>query len=732
MRRERAICLLLALGTLAVYSRVAHNGFSSFDDTDYITRNPHVLSGLSFAGLKWAFTTGHAANWHPLTWLSLMFDCQLFGLRPGLHHLENALWHTANALLLFSFLRRSTGALWRSATVAALFAWHPMHVESVAWAAERKDVLSTFFGLLALLAYLAYVKRPSVPRYSLMTVLFLFSLLSKAMLVTFPFILLLLDYWPLRRIAGQPWQINYAGVGSGNGAPAVSLRKLLLEKAPLFVLSAAVSVITFFVQAKGGAVVGMETFPLLTRVTLGAMSYRAYLVKTIWPVHLALFYPCPPYLRLMDGVAAAVVVLAITAAAILLRRNRPYVFTGWFWYLGTLVPVIGLVQVGGQMMADRYMYIPMTGILIMLVWAAADVLGRLRAGKMIGTAAAAAVLAACLCTTWIQLGYWKDSVTLFERTVSITLPSSLTQYDLAHALSMRGDFSNAIPHYLEAIRLNPKYAEAYGNLGTCYNLQGKLAEAITNYEISLSLNPQFEQTHFGLATVLAKLGRLEEARAHFLEALRLKPDFVEARIKLANLLMTEDKLDEAIAHYRAALRFDPNDFEAHYYFAGTLARQGKFDAAVAQYHAAIKLTTTNASALNDLAWILATRDDPKIHDAAQAVQLATHACELTKFQNPGYLDTLAAAYSEAGRFPEAVETTEEAVALARKAGQEPLSQKIKAAWLIIAGTFHTAPWPECRNSAGNRPVFSLPISQKGTLTRQTAGHTLTHQSEQMK
>ena len=398
----------------------------------------------------------------------------------------------------------------------------------------------------------------------------------------------------------------------------------------------------------------------------------------IWPARLAVFYPCPLYLKLGDGLVSAAIILLITLAVFWRMRSRPYLFTGWFWYLGTLVPVIGLVQVGGQMMADRYTYIPMIGISLAVVWGLADIFAGWKVGKPIAAACSAIVLIGCLVKTYSQIGYWKDSVTLHEHTLAMGLSSPTTHYNLGHAYSLRADFSNAIPQFEEAIRLNPEYGEAYANLGTCYNLLGDRTRAIELYRKALSLNPNHEQTHFGLATALAQEGLFTEARENFLEALRLKPDLTEAHVKLANLLMNMGKPDEAVAHYQAALEQDPNHFEAHFCLAGTYARERKFEQAVGQYRAAIKLKANDVSALNDLAWILATEDVPEIHNPTEAVQLAQRACRLTNFKDAGYLDTLAAAYSECDRFPEAVEATQKAVAAAQAAGKPQLAAKIES------------------------------------------------------
>ncbi len=668
-RRDFLICGALSLLTFAAYWGVHRNEFVNFDDPNYITYNPIVFRGLTWAGAKWAFTTGAASNWHPLTWLSLMLDCQLFGERVGLHHLENVLWHIANAILLFAFLKRSTAEAWRSAMVAALFALHPLHVESVAWASERKDVLSTFWGLLAMHSYVGYTRRPGAVRNLATIVFYLLSLLSKPMLVTLPFLLLLLDFWPLRR-----WTV-LRSKSPDKPEQAVFVR-LLQEKWPLFILSAASSVVTFLVQRAGGAMMSPQLAPLHARLGNAVIAYGAYLGKMIWPRDLAVLYPYPETLSPYKVAAVSSMLLLITVIVLRMKPMRPYLFTGWFWYLGSLVPVIGFIQVGTQAMADRYTYVSLVGIFIMVVWGISDLVQwRHRAPVLI--ASGVAVIVACFAVTSIQVGYWKDSLALFQHSLEISPNSAVAHHNLGHALFMQGRYGEAVAEFEKALQIWPGYSQAHYNLANSLNLNGRLNEAVEHYDRALELNPEYTQAHYGLAATLATMGKFPQAREHFQEALRLKPDYAEAHTKFANLLMIEGETNEAKGHYLAAIAAMPENQEAHSCFAALLALEKQYPAAVDQYRKAIALKTNNISALNDLAWILATAEDPTVHNPTEAVQLAERACGMSGFKDAAYLDTLAAAYSETGRFPEAIEMTRKAAAMARIAGKEQLAAQIE-------------------------------------------------------
>ena len=438
MSRPRIVCALLALVTLLVYLPVRHHAFVDYDDLDYVTENPMVQAGLTWSGFQWAFTTLDASNWHPLTWLSHTVDCQLFGLNAGGHHLVSVLFHATNAVLLLLLLWRLTGAFWQSAFIAALFAWHPLHVESVAWVAERKDVLSTFFGLLTLMAYVRYAQRRAKVDYLLALFFFACGLMSKPMLVTLPFVFLLLDYWPLRRVTGNGWQVtgdkkpvgklstrNSSASAFGCGATAPKRSEggqlsTILEKWPFFALAAASCVVTFVAQQRGEAVAPLEKYPLSSRIENAAVAYVKYLFNSVYPVNLAVIYPLPKEIPWVQVVGAMMVLAVISWVIWRARRQRPYLLTGWLWYLGMLVPVVGLVQVGLQSMADRYTYLPLIGVFIGVVFGLGDLAKKLRLKSTVLILVAVFVLAGCLFATARQLRFWRDGETLFERALAVT------------------------------------------------------------------------------------------------------------------------------------------------------------------------------------------------------------------------------------------------------------------------------------------------------------------------
>jgi len=629
MRRDVIVCLVLVAATVAVYLPVLRNDFVYYDDDGYVFENPPVQGGLSWEGVRWAFTTMAEANWHPLTWLSHMTDCQLFGLKAGYHHATSLLWHAANAVLLYVALRRMTGAVWRSAAVAALFALHPLHVESVAWVAERKDVLSTFFWMLTLLAYGWYVRRPSWQRYGAVGGLLALGLMAKPMLVTLPFVLLVLDWWPLGRYAGAsglrpPKRASAAQAGgrvpSGQAPPGQAwwrrLGMLTAEKVPLLALAAASSVVTVIAQSRGGAVAPQEALPIGFRVANALVAYVAYLGKTFWPTGLAVFYPHPVRMPVWEIIGAAVVLAAITLGVVRFRRRR-YGLAGWMWYVGTLVPVIGLVQVGSQAMADRYTYVPLVGVFVALVWGVADGaewalarLGRPAWKRGVLTATAGAALAVCGATTVLQVLHWRDTETLFRHTLQVTRDTDLAHNNIGVALAGLGRWDEAVAEYREALRLNPQYAEAHNNLGAA----------------------------------LAGLGRWDEAVAECREALRIKPQYAEARSNLGNALAGLGRWDEAVARYEETIRLAPDAPQPY----------------------------------NSLAWIRATHPEKQFRNGPEAVALAERAVSLGGGKDAACLATLAAAYAEAGRFADAVRrTAEQAVALAASQGQQALVDEIR-------------------------------------------------------
>jgi tetratricopeptide (TPR) repeat protein len=520
------VCLVLALVTLLVYLPLLHNGFVNYDDPDYIINNSHVKAGLTWSGIVWAFQSSEASNWHPLTWISHMIDCQLFGLNPAGHHLTSLLFHTANTLLLFLLLNQLTGALWRSAFVAALFAWHPLHVESVAWASERKDVLSAFFWMLTLLAYTRFANLSKIqsPKSKVFYVLALFSfacgLMSKPMVVTLPFVLLLLDFWPLRRFTIYDLRFTMA--------------RLIGEKIPFFALTIASCVVTRLVQ--GGALWSSDSLSLHFRVANALMSYVRYISKIFWPADLALIYPYPHYWPIAGVIASAVVLAMLSAIFIMQVKRFPYLAVGWFWYLGTLVPAIGLVQAGVQSMADRYTYLPAIGFFIIVVWGLNDLLNSNSQKTKIATVAGSLALAGCLAATSIQLNYWRNSLALFLHTVKVTTDNYAAYNCLGTALENIGKKDDAAKLYAESVRVEPDYPLGQFNLGMILLEQGRGDEASNHLAIAAQLAPRDPVMQFDFGTYLLQHGKPDDAVNHFKAALAAKPDFPEARRSLDEAL----------------------------------------------------------------------------------------------------------------------------------------------------------------------------------------------------
>jgi Flp pilus assembly protein TadD len=576
------IAVLLALVTIALYWPATSHDFVNYDDNFYVTSNVHVQNGLTLESLKWAFFNPVAANWHPLTLLSHMLDCQLFGLKPWGHHLTSVLLHAVNTVLVFLFLRRLTDAIWRSLLVAAVFGLHPLHVESVAWVAERKDVLSTCFSLLALIFYARYVRcvtsgtcqvtgpkvipasvlsrvtcHPSL-FYGLALFFFALGLMSKPMLVTWPFVMLLLDYWPLERFKpGCAW-------------------RLVGEKIPFFALAAVASVVTFVVQQHGGALGEGENLPFGARSGNALISYCRYLAKMFWPTDLAIFYPHPGYWPLERVFFAGGLIVGISVLLYVKRRRYPFLLMGWLWFCGTLVPVIGLVQVGEQAMADRYTYIPSLGMLIVVIWGAYELTRSWRYQELALSVAGCAVIVLCLGLTRQQLGHWKDSESLFRHALEVTENNYLAHNDLGTALDRKGQTDEAISQFRTAIRLTPDYAEAHNNLGIA----------------------------------LVEKGQTDEAISQFQEAIRLKPDDAEAHSNLGNALVEKGQTDEAISQYQEAIRLKPDDAEAHNNLGSALVKKGQTDEAINQYQEAIRLKPDCAEARNNLAHALEMKNAP--------------------------------------------------------------------------------------------------------------------------
>jgi len=630
-RQHVLICLVLIFATAAVYGQVSQFEFVCYDDDTYVINNPHVTAGLSWAGLRWAFTACYAGTWQPLTWLSFMLDYELYGLAAGGYHSTNLLLHIANTLLLYAAFVIMRAGAWRSGFVAALFALHPLHVESVAWVAERKDVLSTLFWMLTLLGYLRFTARPGLCSYLVTAGCYTLGLLAKPMLVTLPFALLLLDWWPLGR---------WPNAGA-------ALRRLL-EKLPLMGLAAASAVVTFFAQQRGGAIGSLEAYPLAARLANALVSYAAYLCKMLWPFNLAALYPHPGMPAWWQTAGACLVLGAATALALGTTRRHPALLTGWLWYLGTLVPVIGLVQIGLHAMADRFTYVPLIGIFIMIAWGVPGLLSGWRHRSAALAWACPALLILLAISSWHQAGHWRTSLTLFEHALGVTAGNFVAHNNLGIALAEQGRRAEAVQHYAEALRINSAFAEANNNLGFELARQGRLDDAITYYARALRASPQLAKTHYNLAHALSERGRKEEAVQHYAEALRLKPDFTKAHINLGLLLADGGQRDEALRHYQEALRLDPQRYEAHFNLGLVLAQQGRLEEAIGHYTQALQGGAHDAQVHSGLglAYLRQDRTEEAIRCFRRALELA-----------PGLIEAhhnLGAALSQQGHAAEAI------------------------------------------------------------------------------
>jgi tetratricopeptide (TPR) repeat protein len=613
------ILLALVAINVIVYAPVRHYDFVSIDDPKYVYENRHVIGGLTWPAVAWAFTTGYASNWHPLTWLSHMLDVQMYGLNAGPQHVTSLILHIVNTLLLFVVLLRMTGGTGRSALVAALFAIHPLHVESVAWIAERKDVLSTFFWILTLWAYVEYVRKPRWDRYTSMLVFFALGLMAKPMLVTLPFLLLLLDVWPLGRTTFVAAATSRT---KSSGLPR-AWASLVREKAPLMALAAISSLVTFMVQRRGGAVGGLEAFPLAQRIANALVAYGAYIKKMIWPFGLAVFYPFP---RSVAAGSAVVALIVLIGASVLVKRwarQCPYLLVGWLWYVGTLLPVIGLIQVGKQAMADRYTYVPLIGLFIIVAWGVPDLLARWHVGRRVLPAMAALVVLACAFEARAQLVSWKDSLNLWQHTLDVIPNNYFAHNALGALLARQGRIDEATAHFSTSVQLEPEFPDAHDNLGLMLLKKGKTAEAIAEYRYALQLNPQFAEAHNDLGAAFAVRGEVDEAIAQCAEALRLKPDLAAAHNNLGMALAAQGKIMEAIARYTEALRLQPGYPEAHANLGLALASQSRNSEAIAQYTEALRLEPNSADTHNYLGVALAAQGkvDEAVAQYTEALRL---------------------------------------------------------------------------------------------------------------
>jgi len=579
MRREALICLVLVVSILTVYWQVKDHEFVNYDDNVYITDNPQVQLGFTSKAVRWAFTTTQAGNWHPLTWLSHMMDCRLFGLNPGGHHLTSLFLHLINSILLFLALRWATSTIWPSALVASLFAIHPLHVESVAWVAERKDVLSTFFSFSTILAYVNYAKRPRKRNYLLVLFLFALGLTAKPMLVTLPFVLLLLDYWPLNRLQLRREYgsaENETGKSLDPGREKLPPLKLIGEKLPMFILSGVSCVITLWAQEKAGAMSGLDIVPFKWRIANALVSCVSYIGKMIWPQRLALFYPHPENsLPIWQAVLAGFFLVIVSIIVIRLAPRYKYGLVGWLWYLGTLVPVIGLVQVGEQAMADRYTYVPLIGLFIIIAWGLADLGDENRRRRNLLTVSVISLLLLLAICSWKQARLWKNSLGVFQHALKVTTNNYVAHYTLGNALALQGNLVGAMVHYNEALRIKPNHAEVHNNLGNALALQGKLAEAVAHYKESLRISSRQGNTHRNLGVALDRQGKYEEAMRHYLEALRLNPQDAQSHNNIGVTLAEQGKLEKAIGHFSKAVRINPNFTEAQRNLENGLRLVGK-------------------------------------------------------------------------------------------------------------------------------------------------------------
>ncbi len=646
------LCLAMALAaiTAAVYAPVRHHDFVSIDDPLYVSENPVVSRGLTWEGAKWAFTTGHVANWHPVTWLSHMADVEVSGMTPGRHHLTSAALHVVNTLLLFLLLKRLTGRAGPSAFVAALFAVHPLHVESVAWIAERKDVLSALFWLLTTWAYVEYVRAKGtghppaaalVPAsrtgretgfYLLTLVLYALGLMAKPMLVTLPLVLLVLDWWPLNRLS-RPVAGGIAagsdGIEPGPAGPAPDgaarmegqpgrrgclPRELIREKVPLLALAAASSVITFIVQQRGGAVSDLAYVPLAHRAANAVVSCGAYILKMVWPADLIAFYRYPASVPVVSLAVSALFLIAVTWLAVRAARRRPYLLAGWLWYLVTLAPVIGLVQIGRQAMADRYTYVPLVGIFVMMTWGARD----LAASKAVAGApvrravsrvalpiVAVALVAALAAVARAQVGHWTDSSALWTHALSVDPGNYFAHNSLGAIASDAGRTDEAVEHFSRAVRFGPDYPEAFNNLGLMYARQGRAADSVEQYRKALALNPGLAPAHGNLGLALVTLGRMDEALPAYEAAIRLEPDAAIYRSNLGAALYQQGRAADAIAPFTEALKLDPALGQAHTGLGLSLAAINRLEESIPHFEEAARLQPGSDTARQYLGTALA-------------------------------------------------------------------------------------------------------------------------------
>jgi tetratricopeptide (TPR) repeat protein len=731
------VCIVLILVVFAVFGQTAGFGFINYDDDKYVYDNPIVERGLTPKGVAWALTGDKIGHSHPLTWLTHMADCQAFGLWAGGHHLTNVGLQAVAAVLLFLALREMTRKLWRSALVAAVFAIHPLQVESVAWISQRKDVLGGVFFMLTLWAYARYARKPSRWRQVAMALWYALGLLCNSALAGLPFVLLLLDWWPLYRV-------KLAGVTSAKMGAAKPFRELIREKIPLFLLSAGSCAASFLGQEK---VFDADRASFLERLGNAVVSWGIYLWQMVLPVQLAIPYPNPPNGRPFWMVALVFVLLAVISMVVVMhRKTRPYLLLGWFWYLAMLVPASGIIQRPYHAQADHCAYLAGIGLVLIVTWAVADwslAWRHRRAGPAGLMAVVVGILMACSC---IQAGFWRNNETLWSHTLACTADNYLAHYNLGAALFEKGRVDGAITHFQTALQINPGYAEACNGLGQALRQKGRPGEAIANYQKALQIRPGYANAHYNLAIVLRQKGRMDEAIAqyrealqinpdyadahnnlgivllqkgatgeavnhlqralqinpdyadahnnlgivllqkgatdeaidHFQKALQIRPDYAEAYNNLGNALRRKGRLDEAIAQYQIALQLNAGYAEAHRGLGNALLQKGNVDEAITHFQDALQIKPADPASQNNLAWVLATSGQASLRNGAKALQLARQANTLTGGERPFILHTLAAAFAEAGQFPDAVETAQHALRLAQAQSDTRLAAQLRS------------------------------------------------------
>jgi Tfp pilus assembly protein PilF len=654
------ICLTLIVASLIAYEPMRHNDFVDYDDEVYVTRNTQVLKGLTKEGCAWAFTEAVTAHWHPLTWLSHMLDIELFGANPFWHHLIGLLFHITNTLLLFWIFNKMSKAPWQSFFVAAFFALHPLHVESVAWVSERKDVLSGFFWMLTIAAYIKYAANPNIQRYVLVVLSFMLGLMAKPMLVTLPLVLLLLDYWPLERFK---WEQENKAALSG---------RLIVEKVPLLLLSAISAVITFVAAQHGGAMMRGENYSLMTRVSNASVAYIYYIAKLFCPTKLAVLYPHQgDNLPLWQLIVASLTLIFITTVVFCLALRKRFLLVGWLWYLGTLIPVIGLVQVGSQAVADRYTYLPSIGIFIMLAWGVAELFAHWKYKKILISFTTSMLMIALIIATRTQVSYWKNTLTLYEHTLEITKNNYVIHNNYGCYLRNQGVLDAAIENFNKALQIKPDYVAALNNLGMTLRTQGKIDQAVIQWQKALDLQPYHPNVNANLGFALAMQGRYEQAIEHFNIALKVKPDLPGVNYMLADIYYQWGNHELATKNLEQAVRIKPDDVAAINNLGFFYATQGRSDEAMKMWNKALAIEPNSWYTHFNIGFALAQKDqhDLAIEHYNFALQLEPDRSEV--------LIKLASSYLAKGNLDQAIKITEEALNLAINAGNKARVNQIQ-------------------------------------------------------